>query len=371
MTGRSFLKSCCIILIAILFILQSGCGFKDIDKRSFVMSIGLDYTNHTNHPYKVTIKLAIPTGSIKEAKGTTYSYLTKESSSLSEALRIMKTYTDKDLNLGHAKVIVLGQDLLSKDINKIMDFFLRRRDIQMISWISAGKPTAEKVLKITPKSENTATSTLYNLFEGTGVESPYIISIPLFDFRRKLVERGINPVVPLIEAKEDANILAVNKAVVLTETDKTLYLNSKQTKEYNLLSSHVKRMNLKVNQDDLAFSMAVDRIKVNYKLDLAATQPKIHMNIKLVGIIEESANLLYPKNLAQYNKAAEKEMEERIIHLLEYFQNHQVDPLGFGVRFKATRLHNSDIYPTWKKIYPEVKFIVHAKCSIKSTGSIE
>ncbi|MFC6603959.1 hypothetical protein ACFQDF_24540 [Ectobacillus funiculus] len=36
-------------------ILSAGCGFKDIDKRIFIVAIGLDYTKNDTKPYRVIL----------------------------------------------------------------------------------------------------------------------------------------------------------------------------------------------------------------------------------------------------------------------------------------------------------------------------
>ncbi|MGM0903882.1 MAG: hypothetical protein ACQEXB_22620 [Bacillota bacterium] len=68
--GRSFF----IIVAVSVLLFQSGCGFKDIDKRIFVLSIGVDHTDNEERPYRVILKLAVPSGSIKQS-GTEYTYL--------------------------------------------------------------------------------------------------------------------------------------------------------------------------------------------------------------------------------------------------------------------------------------------------------
>ncbi|MCM3726878.1 hypothetical protein M3226_14400 [Neobacillus cucumis] len=55
---------------AILFLLMSfvlgGCGFKDIDKRFFVVSIGVDAAKASSKKYLVSLKFAVP-GASKES----------------------------------------------------------------------------------------------------------------------------------------------------------------------------------------------------------------------------------------------------------------------------------------------------------------
>ena len=48
-------------------LLQYGCAFKDIDKRLFVSAIGIDPAENVENGYKVTLKVALPFGAIKDS----------------------------------------------------------------------------------------------------------------------------------------------------------------------------------------------------------------------------------------------------------------------------------------------------------------
>ena len=73
-----------VIIIISAFLVLTSCGFKDIDKRIFVQAIGIDHSGNDEKPYRVTLKLAVPSGSLKES-GKKYAYLTREDSTLTGA----------------------------------------------------------------------------------------------------------------------------------------------------------------------------------------------------------------------------------------------------------------------------------------------
>ncbi len=356
-------------IAACLFL--TSCGFKDIDKRIFVQAIGVDYSNNEKQPYKVTLKLAVPSGSLKEAE-TKYAYISKEDSSMAEAIRFLKSHEDKELDFGHAKVIVLGENILERDLHEMLDFFFRRRDIQMISWVAVGNPSAEKVLKVHPKSEMSGTFALSNFFSNNGVESAYIVSSFLFDARRRIVESGIDPILPIIETGNKSK-LKVNQSVVFSGVKKTrtIQLSPKQTKLYNLLANNTSKMEIEVGKMEENFTMSVDTAKVRYKIITSGRKPVLKMDIRIGGIIEESSFDMSPKNLDKYSSQAGKHTKKEILKLLTLFQEKNVDPLGFGLRYKATKLNNGKRFDEWKKIYPDLTFDVSVDASIKSTGAIE
>jgi len=365
--GRPFLAT----VLALSLILQSGCGFKDIDKRIFVLSIGIDHTDNEKKPYKVILKLAVPSRSLKES-GTKYTYLTKESESFASAIRLLKTHVDKELDFGHAKVIVLGEKILHHDLADITDFFLRRRDIQTIAWLAIGTPTAESVLKAEPASEMASSHALFNLFDQTGVESSYITSTYLFDFHRKMLETGIDPVLPVLKSSKKKKKIIVNSTALLTKNRAPIKLSPQETKLYNLMTNNVQKLDIIVKKDKLLYTVSIDTAKTNFKI---ITKPKhkpvLKLDVTMKGIIEESNQHMNPKKLDTYSKYTSKKVEKQITALLTRFQENGADPLGLGVRYKATHLHTRDTYKEWKKLYSEISFDVNVKISIMSTGIIE
>ncbi|WP_062107055.1 Ger(x)C family spore germination protein [Bacillus niameyensis] len=362
--------------IAVVLVLMtsffSGCSFKDIDKRIFVQGIAIDYTEDKEKPYRITLKLAVPTGSLKESQGAKYSYLSREDSSLAGAIRILKTHTDKELDFGHSRIIIFGEKLIDHNINEVTDFLFRRRDIQMIAWVAVGDPSAEEVLKVETPSEMAASPTLTNLFSQNGVESAYIVSTFLFDLRRKTFEPGIDPILPIIRVNKEKNKIMVNQSVVFKKHNEHVHLSSKFTKSYNVLSNDINKYDLRVKGEDHQFIFSVDSVDVKYKIDTSSLeQPIIKMKIQIAGIIEESFKDLSPKELDKYSKFASNTAKENVHEFLTAMQKENIDPLGFGLRYRATRLAQQDTLSQWENIYPNVKFEIHVDAKVKSTGTIE
>ncbi|MBS4219763.1 Ger(x)C family spore germination protein [Bacillus sp. FJAT-49711] len=370
---NSLIRKVLLLFICFSLVLLSSCGFKDIDKRSFVIAIGIDLTENKEKPYKITLKMAIASGALKGGQGgEKYTYVTKESETLARAFRIMKTHVDKEMDFGHSSIIILGRSVIDKDLADVMDLLIRRRDIQMISWVGVGEPSAENVVKTEPASEMAGSLALSNFFSDNGVESAYIVSTFLFDLRRRMFEGGIDPILPIVRSDKKKTKLMVNESVIAPKSNNNITLSSNETKLYNLLANKANKIDVHVKKNKKSFTVALDKSKVKYKIITSPnSQPVIKMNIKTVGIIEESNESLSPSLLKKYSKLVNQKMKKDVLQLLSRLQNEKVDPLGFGLRYKATRLHTKDTYKEWKNIYPNVRFEVMVEVSIKSTGTIE
>lgn len=362
-----------IVLLTMLLIL-AGCGFKDIDKRLFVVGFGVDKVENTED-YRITLKLAVPTGG-KESPQPEFTYIMQESENIADAVHLLKTEVDKELEFGHTKVIIFGKKILEEDLRTVSDFFLRRRDFQQISWMGIGEPSAEDVLKAEQSSEVPGSNSFFNIFSEVGTTSPSIVSTYLFDFRRKDLESGIDPILPVIKTNEEKKELVVNKSLIYGEKKNTLELNAEQSQEYNILAQdlEVLKLDVKIEEDDLAFTVFVNKVDVNYKLITTPNQtPMVKMDLQMEGSVEESKSKLSQSKIKQYNELASKEVKDRIEKLLHLFKENQLDPLGFGLRYEATHLHKAgkNRETEWKELYPNLEFEVSVDLTINSLGSIK
>ncbi|MCQ6282477.1 Ger(x)C family spore germination protein [Bacillus sp. EB600] len=375
----SFVKKKNILLVLLfLFVtplLSVGCGFKDIDKRIFIIGVGLDKNDSRGKPYRITLKLAVLLGSTKNSPKPEYTYLTRESKTVAGGVQLLKSHIDKELDFGHSKVIVFGEKILEEDMRVLSDFFLRRRDLQQISWVSVGSPSAEAVLKSKPSAEVSGANVLFNLFSGVGTNSSNTVSTYLFDFRRQLIEDGIDAVLPIIETDKKRKTMIVNKSIVFKDRKGKVELNPDQSEIYNILTSKMDTINLIIpipNKKNEVFSAFMEKTNTKYWIEpLSNHEYVLKMNVKMAGIVEESKIRLSQFKLNQYNKLAGKEAKKRILTFLSDMHKNGVDPIGFGLRYQATHLDNQNRANEWNQIYPNLKFDVSVKVDIKDVGTTE
>lgn len=362
------------LVFALSIVFLSGCAFKDIDKSVFVAMIAIDFSDDEEKPYKVTLKLYEPTGSFKEATEPQYSYLTENGETLSEAIRIMESYTDKELEFGHSKLIILGEDLVKENKNKeILDFLLRRPDIQLISWITVARPSAEEIIKMVPQGESAAYPELFNYFDNNGTTTPYIVTTHLFEFRRNMKENGIDSVLPIIELNKEDEHFEVNKSLLIANNKKTHELNPLDTSIYNILSGRVKHANLIVKEEGDHFIANIDTVKSKYKVNIKdGSDIKLDLKVSLNGSISESNMPIKNKDLPKYNEQLKKESEEKISEFVLEMRELGYDPLGFGINYKAKVLHNRRMTDKeWMEAYKKAEVSVTIVPGLKSTGSIQ
>ncbi|MGG1401024.1 Ger(x)C family spore germination protein [Bacillus salipaludis] len=365
---NSHLKKYLLALLFIFTFLLGGCGFKDIDKRFFAVSIGVDLAKNSSKRYLVSLKFAIP--AISKDSPSEFEIISEEGNSIGEAVRIIKTKVDREIDFSHAKLVVYGEELIKESRNAgIHYWFTRRRDVQEIAWVAIGKPNAMEVLKVRPKSETIPSNSLFLALGKDGSESPYTLSQYVFELKRKLIEKGIDPFLPIIEAKK--GFFEINKVGLLDKTRLKLTLSPDETKVVNFLLNMEEKSALTAHSGDVKFIINSEKVKTNYKIYTPKGKPPyIKVNFSVKGTIEESSKKITNQELSKYERAAEKSGEKQIKKVLEKIQKANIDPIGFGLHYRSRHFSKND-WEEWKRIYPNITFKVNSKFQITDTGLIE
>ncbi len=363
-----------VVLLLLTFILLTGCEFKDIDKDVFVAMIAVDKSDEAGKSYKITLKLYEPTSSFKQMPEPTYSYITESGETISEAVRLLESYSDKKLEFGHSKLIVIGEDLIKEDKSKeILDFFLRRPDIQMISWMAVGRPSAEEIIRLVPQGETAAYPELFNYFDDNGTESQYIITTYLFDFRRNMKSAGVDPILPIIEINHEESHFEINKSIVFRDKKEPYELNSLDTSLFNILSNSTDNADFYIKEDEHYLIVKIDSVKAKKKVQVQNNSNlKLDIEINLSGYIAESKKQLVNKQLPYYNKLFKKEAEKQFNDFFSKMIKGGYDPLGLELDYKSQTFHNRQMSnEEWEEALENAQINIIINPGLKSTGVIQ
>ena len=357
------------ILLAIIVLgMLSSCGFKDIDKRFFVVALGLDMSDNEKKPYRITLQLAVPSPKIEPGASKTQ-IETIESESISEGVRMLKAYVDKELDFGHCKVFIIGEKLARKDYRDLLQWMMRRRDIQSVADIAIGKPDAESLLKVRPVSERYPGNTLFLSFGADGTESSYTYVESLSDFSRRATEEGLDPLMPVI-VKDNKQSFIMNRTALLNKKKVKLVLSPPESQLYNQLAMDFTKSSMHGMFEGINLVVALTEIHSKYHIGKQNGEETITMDIKMKVVFEEAPKGLYERDWASIERQLNKIYAKSCVALLRKIQKAGVDPVGFGLRYRATH-PGSGAWKQWESIYPTVKFVVRANIKIEGTGLIK
>lgn len=364
---------CCILNFILIASIFTGCDYKDIDRRMFIMAIGIDGDPLNPDFMKISVKAAMP-GSIGESSGggtpqkSSTDIYTLSGNSLSNILRTLKSETSMEPDFSQMKVIVFGEKYVEQhDIVEIEGFFIRRRDFQEMAWITLGVPSALDVLSVTPKEEKVPGNSLFMKF-GQGSESPYAYKKRSHEFYSDVITPGCTPACPIIEIKDGK--IVMNKAALFTKGKVTLVLSKEETQLLNLLYEKVTLGSITIDQSDksVPLTISIDSGKSKIKIGKAKNKEDIvcTIDIKIEASLEETGG--FSGELQSLAPEFEKVLRKQVMNLLNKFKENNVDPLRLEMRYWS---NTRDFMPTeaWlTDILPNIKFEVNPKIKIIHGG---
>lgn len=355
----------------LLLLLMTGCEFKDIDRRIFVVALGVDPGEGENS-FKVSVKLAIPQGEVTKIDEKVL-ILTEESTSISEALRRMKSKVEKELDYVHCKSLIVGEGLAKKDIRHVLDWAVRRRDVQLILNFAVGKPGALEVLKVKPPTERIPSNSLILAMSGQGTESPFITSVFAYELMRDVYEKGKDPILPVIEALGKEEFL-IDKIALLDKQKVKMVLSPGESRLFNLLARKNLRSNFPAVVDGNMYQYYTESSSSSYKIITPQNgKPVIRYTIKIKAIVEENStqDIVTPEVMRQISASGEEWLNSEILALLDKIQASGMDPFGWGLHYAARHWNNDTEMQVWEKLYQELAFEVKAEVDVKYSGMIK
>ncbi|QGG57317.1 Ger(x)C family spore germination protein [Paenibacillus sp. B01] len=366
---RAFSRRLAALLLAAALLLQAtGCGFIDIDKRFFVVALSVDKSGNDKKPYRITIRLSIPNS--KTEPGMEKSQIeTIDAKEISEGLRILKSRVDKEIDLGHCKVLLLGEQLARDDISDAVEWMMRRRDIQSSAFVAVGQPDGRRILEQMPLSERYSGNTLFLTFGGDATKSSFIRPIKLFDLFRRINEHGMDPYLPIVSLTK--NGYEVDRLALLDKTRIRAVLGPDETQLFNQLDQQYINSTIKTSFEDRTVMLAVMDLTVREKIRRAgAGQGTLDLSIHAGGTLEEGPNDILHRHAAVVEASFERDLAAKTEALLRKIQRSGVDPLQFGLRFRATH-RSKQAFEEWQEMYPTLKFRVRTDVDIQGAGRIK
>lgn len=357
----------------ILFIFSSfeSCDFKDIDRRLFIVAVGIDSTGNKGE-MEVSFKAAIPK-SIGGAgqgggDGQNFNFFTVRGNSLGEIFRELKAQVSMEPDYAHMKLILFGESYVkTNDIHNIINFFIRRRDFQNIAYVAVGVPKASEILKFQPPGELFAGNKLFMKF-GTGVNSEYMIDTKLKDIRHSDVTPGLNMFCPLI--KFEKGKLVLQHLVLFDEGKADMVLNKEETKLFKLLFKGIQNGYLIINTSDSENPLGIDitQGKSSIKLKEENNDILCDVEIKIKAVLEEQVKYM---EIEETETMAEAKLNSEVKRLLLKLQEKGLDPLQLQIKYWANH-RNYEFSEEWlDNEYRKISFNVKSKIKIMRSGNLK
>ncbi|GGP11918.1 MULTISPECIES: Ger(x)C family spore germination protein [Oceanobacillus] len=353
---RNDWKKILILLLSLIFL--SGCwDSRDINYRSTPILMGLTKDEDLFHVY-----LIIPVSVVSEQRNL--AKVDGKGITIVDALEQLKKKIETTIDLEHIGFIVLDEELGKEGIGKIINTFMRMRDVP-------GTPA----IAFTKEDMNTYIDQMIDTFQKVGV--------PIFGFLEKQIGWEINtPEVILWEVYRGIHSYTSDISIPLISSNKNLemdYFGASVLKDGKIVetldSIEVMLMNLLNNEenviktfvtiDDTTNVELVER-DVEYDYKFRGDEVDLTIRLEFVLIVSEAEDHL---NDDKIQKMFEEKMKKDTLKLVKKLQGKHADVLGISNRIRKNYT-NAELKNFLEEIYPNININVDVEAVIENNGKL-
>lgn len=405
-----------IALIILSALLASGCfGARETDEIAYVLSIGFDKSKNEEGKFDVTYQIAVPRAIAGEgAKGEDVSIvITVTAESLAESRSMLNSIVARTPNLGHVKVIVIGESLARQGLGEVIGPLTRIREYRgSVFVIVVNGDTAQNFIKRNHPKIDIVPSRYFETMLLTADETSYFPKTNLHEFYNRLKSGsaapfctlgGINPSngfgqvaeknkppskadryeagnIPLssgdIKGSEKSNPVEFVGAAVFHGDKMVGTLNNGETQMVAILNGEFARGIFGIDDPLEPKKAALVNLrlgrKTKLKADIVDGKAYLEADIFLEGEITTLPSGINYES-AEYRPLLEEQVSQMIqqstLDMLRKTQTMKSDIVGFGYVARG----NFSTYDEYKKIkwgelYSQAEITVNVETKIRRTG---
>lgn len=322
-----------------LTVLITGCwDFRDIDKRLFVGSVGIDTSDI---PGKYTITFSLPVarmiagGQEGAAGGKEMEPVIIEStiaSTVTEGAINLALRLNRELFFEHMRIVVIGEDAAKKGLNDIIDPFFRRTEFNRRSLIAISEGEAKKTLEITPWTERLKAEYFETILLNQNLSGKFY-NIDLGRLMHNIHAAKGNSLVSRIKPNKDE--VLVGGAGLIKDLRFVGWLSEEEIQGINLFLGVMKGGCIQVNDPGVLGKVIFSFSRANRKIRLVSSDPvpKLHLKVEISGKVDETEERVKLDNngLKVIEKLVSDEIKSNILKGVEKLQkDYKVDLLNIS-----------------------------------------
>jgi len=387
-------------------ILLLGCnGSRELDQRSNVIVIGLD-TAEQEGMIRVSYQLAIPRmESSKEDASKDTVIVTNTAPSLAEGLNLLNSEIALQPILAHVKVIVVGEELARRGVDKVLGPFMRYREYRGSMFVVVTRGTAKNFLEKNKPVFVTSMAKYYEEMITSWQEAGYYMETTLHQYYTRLKSNSGQPYIALVAINPESGegeistrkvpgekivgyiagdlprsggnaaefagtaIFSGDKMVGTLSTTETRmlamllggYRNGYIVVEDPLDSTSIVNINLRLGS------------KPKISVVLAHDRPVIHVNILLEGEISSiPSGVNYEtggSNLNILENHISTIYSQQMMNFIKRTQELNSDVAGFGYYLRPAFRSNKELADyKWNQKYSQAEVNIEVKTQIRRNG---
>lgn len=395
---RKFL--CCILCLVFTFLLSGCWSYIGLDEISMASGLAVDKDEQSNR-FKLAIEMVDLSASTKE-KGPSTKIIESEGITIFDAVRNAKKKLSNKLYFGHAKIIVLSEDIAKEeDLINLVDLFIRDKEMrENIYVVISQEKTASDILKVQGTDQSNVSLELNNIVSNDSKVTASTAPLELYGIYNILNYPGISATLPAFhnvdsekekkneqqdksksqekdqEQSEEKKNSELNGTAVFKDQRLVGYLTPEESKYFLFIIDGIKGGVLPIstseNQDiDSSLEVFKSKTKLSYKNKKGELTIHIKINTKVVlGEVTEMSIQLNEEDIKKMEQKSSELLKKQMQNLIKKVQKeYNSDIFGFGnmIYRKNPKLW-AQLSDEWDNIFPTLEVEIEPKVEIINTA---
>jgi spore germination protein KC len=374
--------SCLILLLLFPLFFTTGC-WNQLEVNETVEAEGLVFDLDGDQP-SLSVQLSKPLTQGQSGSASAQPLnITETGRTFSEAARRMMLGLARLPTWAHAGTIIIGNNLASQDLARVVDFIARNRNVRKsaLVFISSG-PTGKECLEAEVPPESHSSTALKRLIRIQEQQLGIYMPVTLDQFLVNLATPGIDPVAPQVAIKETGGkkTLRLEGTAVFKDRKMVGSLNEAESRGYRFLSPQMITGGLIIIQSPLENSPSSDKlISIELTRSQATVSPqfegdriknmKIHLEAE--GNFYEqtfSGEVLTLDNVSKLQAMISESIKGDIIASIMKAQGLDSDIFGWG---RSIHQRNpalwKEIEKDWPTVFPGIETDISVDFKLRRT----
>lgn len=363
------------IILSILT-LTSCWNYREINKMRFVAGVAIDY-DESKDEYIVTSEVVTLIHGGEKFGSTLFQSRGK---TVFDAVRDTVMKNARKLYWGHAKVVILSQDMADERLITALDYTGRDAEFRDDIWVLvSGEKAASEVLEETFENrDEIASFHIDNALKNEKSISTYH-GVPAWRFVKAMFAKGVCPTLPIVRvAEKDGERVPKLGGQAIVKGDKIVgELDEIETRSYIWIINELKGglITVETAVDDRPVEVTMEIFGNETTLDAKKVDEKIVMEIDIesdLGIAEIAGdvNVIEKKGREILKKDIEKNIKKLIEDVIKRVQKeYKCDIFKFSTEIKKKMPEEwRKIEPDWEEVFSDLEVKVNVTVNIRGSA---
>jgi spore germination protein KC len=375
------MKRAALLLFFLIYIAtMTGCwDARELDALIIVAGVGIDTSNQQGE-YDFTVESGKAQksksgGDGNGAQDMPYLILTSTSKTMLLALERSRFKSSRELFLHPNQVVIFGKDLACQGLKPLMDMFMRDHESRLEVWALVANGTANDMLATDTKQEPIPAAAIARLMENaTAISKHY--GTKMFDLISRLAAKGTSTIIPIISqvTERDSVSLALSGSAVFNGDKMIGELDADETQGYVFAMGDMEDGILQVSMQEGTAILQISALSSKAVPILKDGQITIELNVKsqlAMGELQGFKNMKMSELMPLIEKAAGKEIANKIVNTFSKTQSLKTDIYGYGISiYRKYPKEWDSMKDNWSSIYPGITLKLTVSTQLTNTGLI-